>query len=231
MKSIKKNSLWIGLALAAVITTSCDTYNYTDDLQMLGKRVEKLEEMALKANTELTALNEIIAVIENNGYVTNVVRNADGTTTITFSTGREVTLRDGRQGVDGKDGEEYTMLISVAQDTDGKWYWTQNGEWILDGYGQKMPAGAVDGHDGKSAAENLAIVPLMRINPDPRNWEISTDGGNTWTDTGVCADGKDGKDGQDGQDDLFQQIITSEDGTTLTFVLSDGRKFIVRWLK
>ena len=232
MKSIKKNSLWIGLlALTAVVTTSCDTYNYTDDLQRLGKRVEILEEMTLKANNELTALSEIMAVIQANGYITSVIENEDGTTTISFNTGKTFTLRSGRIGNDGKDGEEYTMLISVAQDTDGKWYWTSNGEWLLDVYGQKMPAGAVDGQNGLSASENSAIVPQVRINPDTRNWEISTDGGNTWSDTGVCADGKDGKDGLDGEDDIFKQILTSEDGTTLTFILRDGRTFTVRWLK
>ena len=46
----------------------------------------------------------------------------------------------------------------------------------------------------------------MRINPITRYWELSNDGGRTWVDTGVYADG------QDGQDDLFTGVRIEEGG-------------------
>ena len=66
---------------------------------------------------------------------------------------------------------------------------------------------------------------------------------------GISADGKDGKDGKDGQDgkdgkdgqngkdgqdganDFFINIIESEDGTSITFVLGDGQTFTVPIIK
>ena len=53
----------------------------------------------------------------------------------------------------------------------------------------------------------------MRINPDTGNWEISTDGGKTWEDTGVKAEGGDG-------DSFFSQVEV-RDGI-LYIVLADG---------
>lgn len=222
------------LLLAGVWLMSCDKHDYADDLQQIGSRVETLEQKILEANNALETLGEIITVIQQQGFVTKVTQNADGTTAITFSTGKTFTLRSGRQGVDGRDGREATLKLSVAQDpNDGQWYWTLDGEWILTAGGQRMRAGASDGRngqDGKSASEAGATVPQVRINVTTRHWEISDDGGNTWQDTDVLADGKDGNNGangQDGQDDLFESITIAADGKCITFILRDGRKFTV----
>lgn len=243
MKSFRLSALGrCLLVLMALGMVSCDKYNYTDPLQKLGKRVEILEQMVLEANTEVNAMHEIVVAIEQNGYVTNVVQNDDGTYTITFNTGKTFTLRNGRVGKDGKDGKSITLNVGVKQHSDGKWYWTLNGEWLLDGDGNMMPAGATDGKDGTT---KKVVMPQVRINSVNHHWEISTDGGKTWEDSGVYADGadgkngidgadgadgidgKDGKDGKDAADDMFLNIIESEDGKSITFVMRDGRTFIV----
>lgn len=228
------------LLMATAGLTSCDKYNYTDQLQQLGSRVEILEQMVLEANTQLTALNEVVMAIERQGYVTKVQENADGTYTVTFNTGKSYTLRHGRQGTDGRDGQEVAFDISVAQNPeDGQWYWTLNGVWIRDANGNLVRAGAQDGRDGRdgqngqdgqNGSAGYVVIPQVRINTETRNWEISTDGGNTWSDTGCTAygkDGKDGADGKDGMDDMFIQVIPSQDGKSITFLLSDGRTFTV----
>lgn len=216
MKTLRSITLCLGwLALVLLTMTSCR--EYTDDLQKLGSRVEVLEQKALEANRQYEALNEIIRAIETNGFVTRIVRNIDGTYTITFNNGKVITLRDGRQGSDGTD------VLSVKQNSaDGKWYWTVNGEWLLDGQGNMMRAGAEDGKDGLDASP--ATLPQVRINPTTREWEISTDGGTTWVTTGIPADGKDGK---DGEDDIFKGVYVSPDGKSITFILRDGRSFQV----
>jgi hypothetical protein len=254
MKTVKK-LLNASLALLfCLLGASCDKYNYTDELQHLGKRVEILESEVLQFNNEMEALKELIATIEEHGYVTGIVQNTDGSYTIQFNNGKSYTIRKGKNGTDGKDGKNgdaSDFNISIAQDTDGYWYWTLNGEWILDGSGNKMRASGSDGKDGKDGKDGMdgqdgmdgkdgkngkdgktgtVIIPQVRINDVTRHWEISTDGGITWEDTGILADGKDGKDGQDGKDgapDIFTNIIVSEDGKTITFVLSDGRTFTV----
>lgn len=227
------------MLVSLVMTVSCDRYNYVEELQGLGSRVEILEQMVSNINTDLNALQTLIRVVDERGYVSQVVLNSDSSYTIRFNNDETITIRNGRQGVDGKDGkdgQEAEFLISVMQDTDRYWYWTLNGEWILDGDGNKMRAGAtdgkdgLDGKDGQNNPEQPAIVPQVRINNETRHWEISTDGGYSWDDTGVMADGKDGidgKDGQDGQPDVFLNITETGDGKSIIFVLSDGRTFIV----
>ena len=227
------------MLLGWIVLVSCDRYNYVDDLQGLGQRVEVLEAMVLEANEELAALSEVVRAVESNGYVTSVRRNADGTCSIEFDNGQSVTLSDGRQGRDGRDGrdgKEADVLISVAQGEDSLWYWVVNGEWLRDGEGERIPASAADGRDGKdgrdgrSASETGAVVPQVRINPDSRTWELSADGGQTWTDLGTSADGADGQDGQDGKDgadDIFLSIDVAPDGRSITFILRDGRTFTV----
>lgn len=238
MKTIRNITKCFSLFLmVALVLTSCDKYNYTDKLQGLGTRVEILEAMVLEANTNIEALNEIIHAINKRGFITNVVKNTDGSYTITFNTGNTYTLRDGRKGADGKDGKDTIFQIGAEQDpTDGIWYWTVNGQWLLDNNGNKVRAGAVDGKDGKDGKTGQIYVPQVRINPYTLNWEISTDGGSTWTDTGFYAAGKDGTDGsngtdgrngKNGEDDMFQEIIPAADGSSITFVLRDGRTFTV----
>ena len=73
-----------------------------------------------------------------------------------------------------------------------------------------------DGHDGRDGQDG--IVPQMRIN-DEGFWEVSTDGGLTWQNTGVQANGKDG---EPGRADIFGSVELSEDGTYLIVHLADG---------
>ena len=220
----------------ALLTTACSD-KFGDDLRSLGGRVEVLEQRVLEMNTDLESLQTMILTIQQNGYITSVTRNQDGTTTITFNDGHSVTLRDGRtgqdgaDGQDGQDGQEATLLMGIRQASDGMWYWTLNGQWLLDSDGNKVRAGATDGKDGEDGQDGLngrdghdgrdgqdGIVPQMRIN-DEGFWEVSTDGGLTWQNTGVQANGKDG---EPGRADIFGSVELSEDGTYLIVHLADG---------
>ena len=229
------------ISFGCLLLSSCED-KYGDQLRDVGARVEYLEDHIPQINADIAALWQLIKTIEENGYVTEVVKNNDGTTTIRFNDGHTVTVRngkdgsDGTDGQDGQDGQEATLIIGVWKDVDGQWYWTLGGQWLLNGNGDRMPAGALDGKDGKDGRDGNAgyvVVPQVRINPDTRHWEISTDGSRTWTDTGVVADGRDGQDGRDGangrdgRDDMFLQIVVSDDGKSITFILGDGRTFTV----
>jgi hypothetical protein len=205
--------------LACLMTMSCSKYEYSDELQKLGGRVENLEAMVLEANKQFEILQEIITAIENNGYITDMIVGSDGQYYLTFNTGKTIVLRQGKDGKDGKDGQEIDFLIDVKQGEDEIYYWTINGKWLLDEDGNRVPASArdgKDGKDGKTMSETGAIAPRTRINTLNRHWEISTDGGKTWSDTGIVADGK------DGADDLFKSVIPSADGKSITFIFRNG---------
>ena len=238
---------------AGSLETSCSD-SYGDDLRSIGARVEYLENEVFQLNSDIAALQTIVSTVEANGFITAIVHNADGSHTLYFNDGRTVVLRDGAIGKDGQNGHDgYApdVQVSVGQDGNGKWYWTFNGEWILNSDGQKMPVTGADGKDGKDGQDGkdgadgkdgvdgkdgkddynpLLQIPQVRVNPETRCWEISTDGGLTWTSTLVFADGQDGKDGADGRDgypSIFVSIdINVEEGYVL-FVLIDGTTFMI----
>ena len=122
--------------------------------------------------------------------------------------------KDGQNGIDGTNGTNGTTpQISIAKDVDGNYYWTLDGEWIIID-GNKVRA---NGFDGSNGANGLA--PQIRINLDTYEWEVSTDGGLTWTSTGVVAHGNDG-------DSFFQNIdISNPDYVIVT--MADGSVFLL----
>ena len=222
--------------IALMLIVSCEKYNYVDALQGIGRRVEVLEGMELEVNEGLAALKKIIQAVEDNGYVTGVEKAAAGGYRITFNDGETVTLSQGRDGKDGRDGEGALLDMGVQEGAGGIWYWTVNGKPVTDESGNLVQASAedgrdgadgVDGRDGRTASEAGVVVPQVRINPVSRHWEISVDGGQTWSDTGSSADGKDGIDGQNGEDDIFLKVDEAADGQSITFTLRDGRTFTV----
>ena len=129
--------------------------------------------------------------MEDGDYITGV-RESDGGYLINFAKAGPVFIKDGVDGLNGKDAE--VPDIDIVQDADGYYYWVINGNYITYN-GQKIRVNGKDGKDGKDA-----VSPQVRINPTTSEWEISADGGNTWTSTGTSAKGKDGANGKDGKD-------------------------------
>jgi hypothetical protein len=179
--------------------------------------------------------------------------------TITFGQHAPITIyhgQDGKDGADGKDGQDgqngsaNAPVIGVAQDTDGLYYWTLNGEWLLDDNGNKLPVSGKDGQNGTNGSNGQdgadgkdgqngedgkdGITPQLKI--EDGYWYISYDNGVTWTQLGKATgeDGKDGVDGEDGKDgqngtdgkdgqdgdSMFQSV--TQDENYVYFTLADG---------
>lgn len=208
-----------------------DLWNSINDLQ---SRVEKLEVLCAQMNTNIDALQTIINAIQTNDMITNVAEVKEGNIvigySITFLSGKTITIHNGKDGVDGQDGQDgkdgtngsdgYTPLIGVDQDSDGTYYWTLDGDWLLDADGNKLPVtGAqgekgekgdqgeqgekgdpgTDGEDGEKgdtgANGNDGITPQLKIDSD--YWYISYDNGVSWTQLGK-ATGEKGDKGDTG---------------------------------
>ncbi|MDE6353426.1 MAG: hypothetical protein K2K88_09900, partial [Muribaculaceae bacterium] len=81
--------------------------------------------------------------------------------------------KDGQSGQDGQNGiAGNTPVIGAKQDSDGRYYWTLNGEWLLDDKREKTPC------DGLSAG----VAPKFQIKDS--NLHLSLDGGDTWVNLG-----------------------------------------------
>ncbi|MBR5833373.1 MAG: hypothetical protein IKY48_02210, partial [Bacteroidales bacterium] len=203
---------------------------------------EELQAKVDQANSNIAALQTIIAALQDNDYVTSIVSVYENGKvigySITFSKSGTVTIyhgkdgangsdgkpgADGADGTDGKDGADgHTPVIGVKKDSDGKYYWTLDGEWLYDSAGNKIPTTGADGKDGADGSDGVdgaagqpgapgqdgqdgqdgkdGVTPLLKI--EDNYWFISYDDGATWTKLGKATgeDGADGAPGQDGAD-------------------------------
>ena len=242
------------LTLAFVLfATACSN---DDEINMLNSlwrnvtqneaRIDDLEKWCAQANTNITSLQTIVNVLESNGMVTSITPVMEGGVeigyTITFSNHDPITIyhgKDGKDGQNGANGQNGTSpIVGVAKYTDGVYYWTLNGEWLLDADGNKLPVSGKDGVNGENGQNGSngqnGVTPQLKIEND--YWWISYDNGNTWTQLGKATgengkdgvDGEDGKDGQngadgkDGQDgdSMFQSV--TQDENYVYFTLADG---------
>jgi hypothetical protein len=209
------------LMLVLLTLGGCSKYDdnsIRNEVGDLKNRVATLEQWATTVNSNISALQNLVSALQNMDYITGVTAFASpapGGYVISFVKGGNVTIfngtdgqngtggkegtggkdgTDGRDGIDGRDGE--SPQISLRQDTDGVYYWTLNGEWILAG-GNKMRVTGERGSDGSNGQDgHNGLTPQLQINSGI--WEISYDEGSTWTSLGVAAAGIDGQNGQNG---------------------------------
>lgn len=209
-KSYYEKLLAFAALFAVVALTSC---KYDDDdlwnsVHGLENRVAKLEELCKQMNTNISSLQTIVTALQNNVYVTGTTPlMKDGKEigyTITFSKGNPITIYHGKDGQDGEDG--ITPTISVKKDTDGVYYWTLNGEFIVVD-GGKIQAEGKDGTNG--------TTPQFKIEND--YWFVSYNNGANWTQLGK-ATGEDGI----GGDSMFSGVDYETSTDYVIFTLSNG---------
>lgn len=185
MKALFK--LFLALCLAAGVAVAC--YNDTalkSDIADLQGRVKTLEELVRTANGNISSLGGLVDALNGKVYINSVTETSDGYI-IKFSDGKTATITNGKSPVIG---------VAIHQ---GVYYWTLDGEWLLDAGGQKIP---VTGND--------ALAPQLKI--DGGDWYVSTDGGKTWTKLGKAT-------GEDG-DSMFKSVSCDE--SFWIFVLANG---------
>ena len=181
---------------------SCQRYDDSavwDELKAHAERIAALEALCAEMNSNITALDEIVAALQENEYVTEITDITENGKvigyTITFSKRGRVAIyhgkagvpgapgapgQDGEDGTDGKDG--HTPTIGVRKDTDGIFYWTLDGEWLTDSEGNKIPTTGIDGADGQPGTPGA----------DGQPGAPGTDG----------EDGEQGQPGHDGEDGI-----------------------------
>ena len=215
--------------ISALSMSSCGSYDDTplwDKVNDHEDRITALEEQCTEMNSNIEALRALIEAMEGGNYITKVEPIEENGVvvgyTISFAEGDPITIYHGKDGEDGKDGANGTgggaaPQIGIKQDTDGAYYWTLDGEWLLDDNGNKVKAIGEDGKDGKDGEDG--ITPELKIEND--YWYISYDNGASWTELGK-AKGEDGQDGQGGQggSSLFKSV--TQDDNYVYFTLSDN---------
>ena len=203
------------LTIASAVFSGCDKYDDSSiksDINDLKQRVAALEQQCKMMNENITSIQSILSAVQKQDGIVSVTDLPDGAGySVLFSSGKLIYLYNGKNGVDGRDGiDGNTPQISVRIDSDGIYYWTIDGEWmVVDG--KKVKAIGADGKDGTNGKD--AITPQLKIEDD--FWYITYDEGKTW----IKLDRAKGDDGKDG-DNIFKSV-TTEDGYAV-FVLNDS---------
>jgi hypothetical protein len=202
-----KRFYWGLLVLLSFVSCKYDDSAIWDKVNDHAHRIEKLEALCNQMNTNISSLQSIVGVLQNNDYITAVSPiQEDGKDigyTIHFSKSDAITIYHGTDGKDGMNGT--TPLMGVKSDTDGVYYWTLDGNWLLDEAGNKIQALATDGKDGESG-----ITPKLKI--EEGCWYVSYNQGKTWEQIGKAT-------GTDG-DSMFSAVTYDE--TKACFTLVDG---------
>ena len=223
--------LFFAILVFAVSCSKFDDTKIWDKLDDHENRISELETLCKKMNTNITSLQGIVLALQNNDYISSITPISEGTSEIgyiiNFTKSGKVTIYHGKdgargeQGVPGQNGtngtngvDGKTPVIGVAKDTDGVYYWTVNGSWLVDETGAKIPTTGKDGAQGEQGEQGntgatgsqgpqgdqgvqgeQGITPQLKI--EEGRWFVSYDNGSTWTDIGQ-ATGDQGPQGEQG---------------------------------
>lgn len=189
--------LILAMSVAALAGCTADMDKFTERLDDLEARVAALETLCAQMNEDISSMRTVISALEDGLYITDVKNVGEGYR-IEFSDGETITIRHGKDGEDGTPGTDgqdgYTPVIGVRMDTDGIYYWTLDGEWLLDDQGNKM---RVTGENGKDGADG----------EDGKDGEDGEDG----ADGAPGEPGAPGEDGADGKDGVTPVIGVAQD--------------------
>ena len=150
-----KKLICLAAIIMAVMFVSCsEQYDDTalrNELAELAERVSALEKRCDELNENIASLRTIVNALQNNDYVksiTPIVKNGvEVGYEIEFTQSGKVEIYHGQKGADAT-----APVIGVRQ-YEGVYYWTIDGEWLLDETGSKIKAEGVDGEDGEDGQD------------------------------------------------------------------------------
>ena len=198
------------------------------------ERLSTLEELCGEINSNIEALQTLVEAMEDGDYITKVEPIEENGEvvgyTITFAKSEAITIYNGKDGADSGSVPQ----IGVKKDADGVYYWTVNGEWLLDDAGNKVKAVGVDGKDGADGEDGKngtngtngkdgkdGVTPQLKI--ENNYWYVSYDNGATWTQLGRST-----ADSGDVAGSLFTDVTIDEQ--YVRFTLADGTSFVIPFL-
>ena len=151
----------VALFSVALLCAACDKYDDSalqSRMTGLEGRVTDLENTVNGINSNVSALQSLVSALQNKVTVDAVTKNENGYT-ISFSDGTKATVSNGEKGE--------TPAIGVKAE-DGVFFWTVNGEWLLDAEGNRVIV--------------TGAVPQVKV--EDGKWFVSYDGTN-WQEIGT----------------------------------------------
>lgn len=223
----------LSLVVFGFASMSCyDDSELWETVEDLDGRVQTLEDLCTKLNTNLTALSTLVQSMEKGDYVVSVSPLKEGSVEvgyrIVFKENGAVDIYHGQDGADGKDGQDGTDGKDGQNGTDGEngadgktpefgpkkdadelYYWAVDGEFVLDSEGKKIPLVTV------------GATPQLKI--EDETWFVSYDDGNEWEELGAAVSvGIKEIEEVDGE-----LVITMADGSQIAVPLGSPMKVVL----
>jgi len=201
-----KKFVFVSLVLLAL--TACHDKIW-DKLNDHEARIARLEALCNQFNTNISSLQSLVDVLNARDYIKDVVPVMENGKTIgyaiTFSRSNPITIYNGSDGADG-----HTPIIGIKSDS-GVWYWTLDGDWLLDTDGQRVRADAT--------------TPQLKIEDD--YWWVSYDSGKSWVQLGAAISGGGSGSASPGSgsgsgDSMFREV--RQDDHYVYFILANGEE-------
>ena len=223
----------LSLVILGFMSTSCyDDMELRESIEDLKGRVTTLETLCTELNSNLTALNTLVQAMQKGDYVVSfsplIEDGVEVGYRIVFKENGVVDLYHGKDGADGEDGKDgangedgangtdgedgkdgHTPVLGTKQDTDDAYYWTIDGEWVLDGEGNKIPLVTV------------GATPQLKI--EDETWFVSYDDGKTWEELGAAVS----VGIKDIKEENGELVITMADGTSIAVPLGSPMKVVL----
>ena len=190
-------------SVGATLTSCYDDNNISPLWAVVSdheQRLSALEKWQDQVNQNIESLQQLLNTTD---YITSVTPLVEGGEevgyTITFLNSDPIVIYHGKKGDKGDDG--YTPQISLTKGTDGNWYWTLDGELLLDKDNNPIRANGEDGQQGQQGQQGQtgqtgasAPTPQIKLGStitggtvitdnggmQAEAWYLSVDGGQTW---------------------------------------------------
>ncbi len=199
MKNFTSNwKKWSGHAIcvcaAALFSMSFAACSDAYDDSVLVDRIDKLEDrvdaIEAKLNEQVSALQVIAEQVNGLGIKSCTYNEETGIYTVVMADGTTVSIQTDLDALG---------IVTAKEAEDGKLYWAINGEFIMDGNGNKV---------------SVVVTPKVQVNKDTKRYEVSVDGGVTWVPTDLVFEEK--------EPVVLKDIAVSDDGRYIEFTQADG---------
>ncbi|MBD5200030.1 MAG: hypothetical protein HDS83_06545 [Bacteroidales bacterium] len=168
------------------------------------KKDEQYKEVVQQANDNVASVGSLVNALNNNDIITSVTPIKEGDKevgyTIAFANSQPISVYF--------ENKNSAPALGVKPDNAGDFYWTLNGEWLLDDAGKKIK------YDGTSSS----ILPKLKV--ENSIWMLSVDNGKTWKKIRLVSSSS------QGNNKIFKDINVS-DAESVTFTFVDGTKLVI----